>query len=724
MGIRQNPMPNTSVKLMEAFMDFSGGLNSEVSNDKLKDTEFPVLENVSLAGRGSARRRYGRVDYFQNYPYQNPTTNAQGIFNYFRQGTPSPDLVVAHNGKIYLKPYDKTDLQLVPIIDTANSNAVFNFQATQLIDAVQYKQDMFFATGTKLCEMTYDQSTAWVANTAYTVGQTVKVGSLVYKCTQAGTSGTVTTAFGTGTGIVDGSCKWDYAWQEWNAKVVVAYAPTNMEAIYIGTNALAANPNQYVQDNLSAASLSVAGIQPDKTKGNVNQPTVFTAFTNRPSTITSVDYLWEYRLSGATTWTSGQAYAQDAAGKTWKFSPDTISNYDIRLTIRDHSVTTTTAQMILSSYEVDPTENKLANTPLDSSAMNRCRKILLHWDRILLAQDDKNPFQMYISDLSNPRYFPSTNTIHFDTGKQEPITAIVRYRGMLIVFTRSTIQSVSGKTVETYVRNLVHDQVGCAAGLSAKVVGNNIIFLSEDGLYMIKPNQLVLEAMNVQRIDFPIKSELPSDANASAIVHDSQYFLAYPDRKLVYRLYYDTNMWVRDTSSKLDIIQFLYDGDKVYNLTKTGKVYQHDQTVFTDCGEAFTMVVESKFIDLSAAFNNKKLRRLYVLAKHFSDHNVDISVKVQADSAVVLDPETGGSVFDANGYLVWQTSTSPNMHFYTGTSFGTWVMGQSGFGDVALSVERAQIRGKCRRVKVRIEHSEGTNCEIFGFGLEFKLKKP
>jgi hypothetical protein len=39
--MRQNITPNTAQKLFEAYTDFSGGLNSEISNEKLHDKELP-----------------------------------------------------------------------------------------------------------------------------------------------------------------------------------------------------------------------------------------------------------------------------------------------------------------------------------------------------------------------------------------------------------------------------------------------------------------------------------------------------------------------------------------------------------------------------------------------------------------------------------------------------------------------------------------------------------
>jgi len=348
---------------------------------------------------------------------------------------------------------------------------------------------------------------------------------------------------------------------------------------------------------------------------------------------------------------------------------------------------------------------------------------MLHWDRILLSGDETNPFQVYISDLNNPRYFPVSNTISFDTGKQEPITAMVRYRDFLVVFTKTTIQTLTGKSPEDYRRSLIHDGIGCIADQSAAVTGNNIVFLSDEGIYMLKPNQFVLEVMNVQRIDYPIKSAVPKDPNACAMVYDSQYWICFPSQKVIYRLYYDNVMWVRDKSSKLNFVQMNHYGSDVYDLTADGKLYQHDSTTYADDGEIYDMVVESKFFDLSASFNQKKLKRLYVLGRHFTN-NIELKVKVFADANIVLNPEAGRATVGPDGKVTWTTTLEPNMHFYAGTIVGTWVLGKTPLGDSQISVQKASITGKCRRAKVSFVHAQNTPCEIFGFGLEFREKKP
>lgn len=663
---RQNIRPNPSERLFEAYMDFSGGLNSQTSNEKLKDKEYPVLENVDLSGRGSAKRRTGRVSI------GGVTGTSQGMFFYYRLSKEKPDLILAISGKLYVKRFDGTTLTQIDLTD--NGTAGFTFQNTLHIEATQYGEDLFVATGTKLCEIHYD-----------------------------------------------------IAQDKWVGQTVTPYKPTALEALYIGTNGIADNPDAYVADGVaSGADVETVGIKPSTRSGTMNIATTMVAYANVPSGYSgTIDYKWEYKKISETSYTLGRDWTTGATGKTWDFKATVATNYDIKVTVRKTGTTTPTPDYTLADYQINVVENKVINNTLPVTGIQKCRKILLHWDHILLSEDDTNPYQVYVSDLNNPRYYPVTNTIKFDTGKREPITAIVRYQDMLVFFTKTTIQTLTGKQPvpgidDLYNRSLIHDGIGCVAGQSAKVVGNNIIFLSSEGLMMLKPNYFKLESMNVQRIDFPIKNEITSDEDACALTYDSQYWITFPQKKVTYRLYHESGMWVKDVSSKLNFHQYLQYGNDVYNLTLDGSLYKHDNTVYNDCDEIYALKIESKSLDLSASFNYKKLKTLYILAGIYAEY----FVTVIADGANVLDPVTSNAIVGSDGYVTWQVTTSANVIFPGGSVLGKWNLGKDFLGTREVSVDKKSINGKCRRIKIRYEHVEDKPCEIFGFGLEFKLKKP
>lgn len=647
--MRQQFRRNPAEKHLEIYDDFSGGMNTATSNERLQNNEMPLVVNVDLSGKGSIRKRSGRVSVLEN---PTPSGRGQGGFFYYKKGEAEPELLLAIGGKLYRRKGNT--LEHVPIV------GLESFQDQLPVSAVQYNDYLFIATGTKLVEYDGEQ-----------------------------------------------------------AKVVEPHMPTPQEAIFIGTNALADDPDAWIEDKVSD-ELQALGIQPSKNVATVNKEVKFTAFVSKPEGMI-VLYKWDWKKSDDVQWTEGQGWTEGIAGKTWTFTFDEEGKYDIWLSVKDNTAEAVVKRFRLSEYEVKQTEDKDKNPEYDVKGIQTCRRILLHWDRLVLTHDAENPQYMYISDLKNPRYFPTTNVRDFSSNRGEPITSMVRYKNMLVVFTNTTVQTVTGKSPQDYTFNLVHDGLGCIAEQSAQVIGDIVVFLSHDGIKYLTHSVYTLETLNVRSLDVNIRPSIYRDRNACSIVHDNQYWICFPDRQEIYRYYYELRSWVVDKSTKLNFAAFFANEGKVYNLTVDGKLYQHDDNTYTDAGEVYDMVAESKFYDLSLMMHRKKLRRLYVLARHFSS-DTRFYIHVYADAANVLAPQKGEAVIE-DGYVKWKSSNEPNMNFYSGAVMGSWILGKHPLGSPEMSVERADIRGKCRRVKVIFKHSDPYPCEIHGFAFEFKETK-
>jgi hypothetical protein len=67
-----------------------------------------------------------------------------------------------------------------------------------------------YANGGTPCHYQGLVSQAWQASTAYILNQHINNGGNVYRCATAGTSAGSGGPTGTGTGITDGTCTWDY----------------------------------------------------------------------------------------------------------------------------------------------------------------------------------------------------------------------------------------------------------------------------------------------------------------------------------------------------------------------------------------------------------------------------------------------------------------------------------------------------------------------------------
>lgn len=60
---RQNMRPQPWLKNMEAYSDFSGGLNTMSDQTKMADTEVALLVNMDISPRGTLVRRTGMVNH-------------------------------------------------------------------------------------------------------------------------------------------------------------------------------------------------------------------------------------------------------------------------------------------------------------------------------------------------------------------------------------------------------------------------------------------------------------------------------------------------------------------------------------------------------------------------------------------------------------------------------------------------------------------------------------
>jgi hypothetical protein len=672
---RQSINVNPGLKEFEAYMDFSGGLNTETSNERLLDNEFVVMENVVLNSRGSVKKRPGRqVDAVFSLP---SATNVQGMFFFHRPvvNVTQPDLIFALGGKLYVRPYNSVFVTQIPL----NGNNSNTFQSTRNVESVQFYDSLYVASGGGLIRVDYNPT-----------------------------------------------------FDTFTATSVTPYQPSAQEIKFIGLNALYPS-GMTTTDDPSLTSLNdfyVKGILfRDKdgnivTDGVVNQDLDLTAYLYYDSTLITppVTYTWHFRKSGTTSWSNF-----GTTTNTSEFSFHEAGSFDFKVTARFHPLVGgghVDKEFVFTGFESLPYANSKKPYQGEGGVVTNCNRILLHYNRLFLYGDPSEPAQVYISHLANPGYFPSTNTLRFDTGRFEPITTIVRIQNYLTVFSRSMIHIISGINPEEYSVNMINDSVGCIAERSAVLTGNVITFLSQEGVYILRPTTFKLDQLNVQRVDAKIKDEMPKDVNCCALNYDSQYWLCFPDKSIMYRYYYEQQVWVKDVSTNLQFVQLLQYQNMVYNLSKDLRLYKHNDAVFLDGSIEYDMVVETKYFDLSKSFNFKKLRRLYILGRCYKDYDAEFNVYVYADSALVLDPETGQAIITPGDVAQWQITITPNAVFEHGSTFGIWELGEDEFGQDYLNVQKTRVRGKCRRVKLRFTNTQSNEVEIFGFGLEFKVKKP
>lgn len=602
-------------KHFEVYQDFSGGLNTTSAQDTMKNTELSEALNVSLDQRGSIKRRTGTVNHISA---TETAGKAQGYFRFYKTSETFEE-IIAKNGQL-----EKNGVVMV-IEGLADG-----FQTTRPIEAVQYYDKMYFATGTKLLQ--YDGE---------------------------------------------------------NLAVVKPYAPQPLEALYVGTNALSDKPNEFLAHG-EGPTLQITGLTFSSRYGVMNEPFTLTAYHIQKAGV-EVEYQFEYRypFMEEGKWHMGQDWS---SSNIWTHTAEGEGDMQFRVNGRDAGLEVAAAQFLVPTYRIKPAPDPEDVEP-DFKGIHTCNRILVHWDRILLYGDTINFNVLYMSHLKNPNYFPMPNNLAFETTKNEPLTAVSRFRDYLIAFTDSSVQALFGKSPADYRRVVLNTSVGCIAPKSVAVMDNYVVFLSAEGVYLLKSVGYVDDKANVSKLDINISNLVHRDVDACAIVEDDQYQIVFPQKKERFRYYKTMGTWVHDKSDSLDIHSLSSHEHELYGQRESGQVIQFSDAVHSDLGEAYPMVVETKYFDFGQPYHNKKLKELQITANTPQKGSV-ASMKLFTDGANNVSELIEHSI-----------------KFLPTEVYDTFV-------------SKIKIKGRSLRTKVGIEHNTDEPMQLLGMSFIMKLKKP
>lgn len=509
-----------------------------------------------------------------------------------------------------------------------------------------------------------------------------------------------------------------------NVTAVVPYKPKPLEALYVGTNGLADNPDDYMSDQ-EGITTRIDGVTFDKRYGVTNEFITITAYVTKPAT-TNLEYKFERRLTTdkAGYWFTSRDWATD---KAHTFSTDWVGDMQVKVSARVVGQSVEAAHYIVPKYKIKPAQDP-NDVEYDTSSIDSCNRILLHWDRLVLYGDDVNKSLIFVSHLKNPAYIPIPNTLEFETPShnEDDLVKIVKYRDNLVAFTDTSIQALYGKSPADFRRVVLNTDIGCIAPESVSVVGNHVAFLSSEGIHVLKSLGYSEDKANVERIDLNVANHVNKSALASAVFFDGQYRVHFPEFNKNLRCYTELGyVWSKDESSQQYFERFNVIDNRLYAQYKdTGHVVVFDETVYTDDGFVYEDRIETKGYDFGQPHHLKKLKELQLLMKHHTE-TVSNKVYVYADGGLVLNPDSESyASVDANGYVVWNTVSDPNLVLYPGTTFGTWSIGNSALGEVLSTVQSLRVSGKCRKTRIVLSHEEAKPNAMLGIGFIFKMKKP
>jgi hypothetical protein len=596
---RQSINVNPGFKEFEAYMDFSGGLNTETSNERLNENEFTQMQNVELNTRGSVKKRTGRSDMVTTGL---PINNPQGVFFFYRKNRDQPDLIVAANGRLYVKKYNATaSFDYETNVTQISITGMTSFQTTKIVEAVQYYNTLYVATGTNIVVVTVNETNGvysaniiqpyepntnelkYIGTNALLLDNSNGVIAMqntidnFNNVNQFSVKGMAFTEEGTGKTLINAQTKERFTVKAYvveNPSITVPpgefyfkvfsfyYKKVQSEKFetrtYTAVNTVTDPQTQFAVGATSVVTLPTGSSYDINTSSMEvslrGTPLVtgvtFTETNNTQVTVTPpaanpIVAGDKVTLKWIPSWWSGNSqygsFTQvgGLGSNEFVFRPLEVGFYDFKIEVR-FGISNTTSST--KEYVYQGLQSKAFREDGDIleqtiAGARKCNRIRLYYDRLMLFGDPDEPTQLYFSDINNPEYFPQVNCLRFDTGKQEPITTVVRLNDYLVVFSKSLIHILTGKTKDEFSINLINDTVGCIAPKSAVVTGNVVTFLSDEGVYALRPSTFKLDQLNVKRVDGKVKDEILKSENACALAYDSQYWLCYPDSKKIYRYY-------------------------------------------------------------------------------------------------------------------------------------------------------------------------------------------
>lgn len=536
-----------------------------------------------------------------------------------------------------------------------------SFQETKQIEAVQYAGILYIATGTKVVQ--YDGTTC---------------------------------------------------------KVVDAYLPTTTEMTYIGTNALAADPESHLKDTVGLVP-AIDYVYPVKSSGVINTTISVKVYTTK---IDGESYQYAAQIqkaSSSTDFPAPTSFVALGSGNSLSVKKvATAGDYIIRISMRKTGETA-----ILAQYDMDYTVNKVQDLTKDKTAqptIHQCTRATVYWNRLVLYGDKDNPSLIYISQVNTPNYMPSLLTIDFENPRREPLTQILPYRNGLLAFTKTSTQLLTGSSPEDYKRSMLHTDIGCISSKGAAVMKNHVAFLSMQGVYILKTSSTTDDKATVEKIDGKVANIVPLNTDAVALFHDGQFQIVFPSQKMRLRFYQEIGAWTKDYSDKFDFTNMWNIEGTIY-AQSSNMVYLFDSNVYTDDHTVYTNAFESKAFSLSQPYHKKKLKEFHLLAAP-KGQTMKSSVQVYADEMIVAGAEDGYASINAQGEVVWNVEIEPNLDIPSGTTFGDWKLGESPFGSSEYAKKEFRLTGKCLRTKIKLTNDEPKENHVIGFAYVFKVKQP
>lgn len=300
-------------------------------------------------------------------------------------------------------------------------------------------------------------------------------------------------------------------------------------------------------------------------------------------------------------------------------------------------------------------------------------------NRLVFSGDATNPSMIYISELENPENFTpdtgatSAGAIQVSPGDGERITALKTLflpainEEILVIFKERSTYLLIGSDAETFMLQKISDEFGAVSAKSAIVVGNELMFLSHEGVTLLSTSTTqgnlttgflsdsirpLIDKLNRDRLSGSFAVHLRNRQEVWWFVPEGS---ATQNQTVLVYNYGIKRAWSKRTgiwgASGLSVNGQLYTGNY------QGFI-QHQLKGNSYNNQPIPWTYRTGFMDLSAPRIRKRIKDIQVFLRQVA--NVDVTVnfywdfrrssKHRQSHAISVNPDSASSIFGATRY--------------------------------------------------------------------------
>ena len=362
------------------------------------------------------------------------------------------------------------------------------------------------------------------------------------------------------------------------------------------------------------------------------------------------DYLVKYTYVDEDGWESNgsDASATIAASASDKITLAIVVSSDAKVTKR--RIYRTIADGAIFYYDKEVANNSDTSVDLTQADSTLGQKTVLHTDHTApisaphLGTKRRSRAYIakagivYISNLTEPEYFPLVTGQYIWTGNEQKVTGMLEQLTGLPVFTDDSIERLLGTDKDNFEFKNSYATEGCIATRSLVNCDNLLVYLEFDGIHYFDgvSTGVFSEALNKYIKDNII------DAYAylsCATYYDNKYILCYPKTGGTY----PTETIYLDLKNKTyGIYSFAFgcfskwsrgtDGLRLFGGSNTiGRVYELD-TGLDDDGSNIEAYDQTEYIDLGIPEREKNFYKIYIRCEVTTESTLTVYYQTDIDT--------------------------------------------------------------------------------------------